>query len=86
MTQQEFNRTMRSLTVAQKRVLGCVAINQDQFHHPKVLKALEDRGLILGHDRVLGGGVPVRVREYHVPQPLHMFWCAYCARGKADAL
>ncbi len=76
MTRQSF---MDSLTDRQREVFGLICIGQDQGHHPRVLKALAERGLIVGYRDVLAGHPPVEIVRWDVPVPVHMEWARWCA-------
>lgn len=69
-----------SLTRAQRRTLGLIAINQDGGHHPKVLKALMDKGLIVESTVTLPGRFPVKIKRYGMDIGAHIAWCEWCAR------
>lgn len=70
---------MAALTAAQRDVLGQIAISQDGGHHPKVLAALEDKGLIVGYRQMLGGHPPLEVIRWVLPIGVHIQWAAWCA-------
>lgn len=70
----DFNK----LTKAQRRVLGLIAINQDEGHHPRTLEALLKKGLIRRTAQILPGPLPVRVYIYYVPIHVHIAWCQWC--------
>ncbi len=53
----------RDLSDKQAEVLGQIAIGDINGHDPRVLKALEAKGLLVGYDDVLGGRFPVRIRQ-----------------------
>jgi hypothetical protein len=71
---------MAALTGAQRRVLGLVAINEDGGHHPKVLAALEAKGLIVGHEVTLPGRLPGTIIRWEMPIGVHIQWCEWCAQ------
>ena len=73
--------TFDRLAEYQRGVLGLIAIGQDGGHHPSTLKALERRGLIVGHFQRLGVGtsVEVVVQRWEVPIPVHIVWCQWCS-------
>lgn len=72
--------SISELTKRQRDVLLQISMNCDQFHHPRTLKALEDRGFIVGRDEVLGGRFPVRIRRYDVPLPVHIAVCEWASK------
>lgn len=67
------------LTAKQLDALGQIALGNDGGHHPKTLKALQERGLIERHAvRAVGERLPFYDIHYSVPIPIHMQWCAWC--------
>lgn len=77
------------LTANQRRVFEAIAINEDGGHHPKTLRVLLNRGLIVAAEELdQRGWPPLMITRYHVPLPIHMKWCAWCAgreEEKTDA-
>jgi len=71
--------SIAALTVRQREVLGAIAVGQDNGHHPKVLAALEEQGLIVGYPEVLPGYPPVTITRWEVPVAVHIRWCEWCA-------
>lgn len=71
---------MDALTERQRDALGWIAIGQDRGHHPKVLAALEAKGLIVGHRQTLTGIPPVEVVRWEVPVAVHMQWAEWCSQ------
>ncbi len=68
------------LPTKQQDVLSRIAINEDGGHNRFTLAALERKGLIESYEEVLFGGfLPLRIKRYRVPIPVHMAWCAWCA-------
>ncbi len=74
---------MDSLTERQREVFGLICIGQDRGHHPRTLKVLAERGLIVGYRDVLDGHPPVEIIRWDVPIPVHMEWARWCA-GQPD--
>jgi hypothetical protein len=69
-----------SLTPAQQWTLGKIAINEDQFHHPRTLKVLIDRGLIHEHEEQHPGALGMlKVKRYGMDIATHMAWCYWCS-------
>ncbi len=80
-----------TLTKKQQDVLGYIAINQDEGHDPKTTAALEELGLIEGYEEeIFGKGdspidrMPMVVRRFAVPLPIHMAWCFWCSENISD--
>jgi len=69
----------RGLPKRQSEVFEQIAIGNDGGHHPKVLQALLDKGLIERGEQQLGGWPPMTVYRYWVPIPIHMEWCEWCS-------
>jgi hypothetical protein len=69
-----------TLTPAQQRAAGNVAINQDLGENPRVLARLEELGVLTSYDESQGGHPPLVVKRYAMPIPVHMAWCEWCAR------
>jgi hypothetical protein len=77
---------MDALSQAQRDVLGLVAVGDDVGHNPITLAALEAKGLVVARKQLLPGvagmwpgNVAVEVTRWHVPLPVHMQWCEWCA-------
>jgi hypothetical protein len=69
-----------SLTSRQRDVLGLIACCQDQFHHPRTIKALLDRGLIQEYIEERSGALGIlRVKRYTMDWATHMAWCQWCS-------
>lgn len=69
-----------SLTPRQRDVLGLIAICQDQFHHPRTLKVLLDRGLIYEYIEEQPGVLGIlRVKRYAMDLMTHIAWCQWCS-------
>jgi len=66
----------RNLPDAQAQVFEQIAVNNDAGHHPATVKALLKKGLIeqTGERQGL-----LTVFRYHVPMPIHIEWCQWCA-------
>lgn len=81
------SKRFRGLTPRQQEVLGQIAFGHDGGgFHPKTLEALEQKGLIVGHDALLPGSgtspierIPMRVRVYEVPLAIHAEYWQWCA-------
>jgi hypothetical protein len=71
---------MDALPESQRNVLNAIAINEDAGHSPRTLKALEDKGLIVGHTQTLAGTPPVKVTRWEVPLAVHVQWAEWCSR------
>ena len=72
-------------TERQRRVFEQIAIAQDVGHHPATLAVLERKGLITSKtENGRQGSLPVTIKRYHVPLPLHMQWCAWCSENVDD--
>lgn len=84
MTGPDYLHVIDGLTMAQRRVLGAVAINQDGGHHPLSLKGLQGLGLIESYPERLGGHPPRTVTRWRVPIHVHMAWCAWCAESPGE--
>lgn len=69
---------MDALTLAQRDVLGQIAIGQDGGHHPRTLAALAEQCLIVGYETV-EGHPPLHVVRWEVPVHIHIQWAAWCA-------
>jgi hypothetical protein len=76
----DYEWMIQALSPNQRHVLDLIAINEDRGHHPRTLESLERRHLIVARDELLGGRFPVRIKRYDVPTPVHMAWCALCAK------
>ena len=63
----------------QLEVFQHIATGMDGCHHPRTLKALEDKGLIVATKRVMGGTFPVTITFYSVPYAIHYDWCQWCS-------
>lgn len=75
------------LTKAQEDALAQIALLSDgSGMNPRTLRVLEERGLIVGEDVVVGRDVlgPIVVRKYQMPIQEHMRWCAWCAANVSD--
>ncbi len=78
-------RRFMGLTPAQSDAFERIAICQPPNASRKTLEALEKMGLIVGHDVPTYGPtshpldrIPMMVREYAVPLPIHYQWCQWC--------
>jgi hypothetical protein len=71
---------MDALTEPQRNVLGWIAIGQDRGHHSSTLKALEAKGLIVGHSYILTSQPPVKVTRWGLPIAVHIQWAEWCSR------
>lgn len=73
-------------TPAQRRVLdeiGCG--NHSPWMDGKTRNALLAASLIVElPPRVLSGRLPVSIRQYDMPTPVHMAWCEACAEECPD--
>lgn len=75
------------LPAKQSEAFEQIALLSDGTEYARsTLKALEKKGLIVGTDeKVYGSGsgpidrIPITVRRYHVPLPIHAQWCQWCA-------
>ena len=69
-------------TKAQIKAFELIAVNQTKGHHPKVIKALSEKGLI-AFTIHSGSGRLGRFswKEPFVPIPIHMQWCEWCAEN-----
>lgn len=79
------------LTRRQQEVLGEIAIGFDGGHHPRVLKALLDKGLIetceqniYGISRTPIDRLAVKVTHYELPLPVHYAWAQWCSTKVKD--
>jgi hypothetical protein len=70
---------MDGLTSRQQDTLSSIAVGLDTLHHPAVLRALAEKGLIVGHRMQLPGWPSVEVVRWEVPIDVHMQWAAWCA-------
>lgn len=72
-----------SLTPAQQRVAGNVAINQDLGENPRVLDKLEELGVVTSYEENMGGNPRLMVKRYAMPARVHMAWCEWCSRTES---
>ena len=70
---------MDDLNDRQRDVFGQICIGHDAGHHPRVLRSLAERGLIVGYREVLDGHPPVEIVRWEVPIPAHIEWARWCA-------
>lgn len=82
-------KTFLNLSKAQERALSLIAINMHPFAHPKTIKVLLDKGLIVKHERTIYGKgnspidrIPMGTNDYEVPLPVHYEWCKWCSENK----
>jgi hypothetical protein len=81
------SKRFRGLPKKQEDALAQIAILSDGTDFTRsVVKALEEKGLIVGVDEATYGPssapidrIPIMVRRYHVPLPIHMEWCQWCS-------
>lgn len=71
---------MDALTNGQRNVFNAIAISEDAGHSPRTLKALENKGLIVGHTQTLAGTPPVTVTHWKVPPEVHVQWAEWYFR------
>jgi hypothetical protein len=65
-----WTRSMKNLSVQPSRM---------------IVKKLLERGLLIEHETEYPGwGGPLKVREYVVPNDVHMAWCAWCSENEID--
>lgn len=75
----DYRRLIESLTPRQQDVLSQVYMNNDLGHHPKTVKALLAKGLIVAEKQNLGGHPPLFVERYDFPNfAAHIAWCEWC--------
>lgn len=72
------------LTKSQDAVFAQICVGNDTCHHPKTLKALEAKGMIVGVTEQLPGWPPVTVKRYSVPIAWHAAWCQWCSDNYAE--
>ncbi len=83
----------RGLSGAQLRAFEDIAEDgEGAGFSPATLRALEAKGLIVGRVENIYGPtsapidrIPMRVTLYHVPLPIHMEWCQWCADHADEA-
>lgn len=73
-------------TKRQIEVFEQIAIRNDRGHHPRVLAALEAKGLITASDETIPGRLPIKITRYFVPPTPHMQWCEWCAENVKEEL
>lgn len=81
-------KNFRGLSATRSKVFESIAIGGGgEGCHPMVLKYLEDNGFIESVERpIYGNGnsaidhIPVMVKDYYVPIPVHMEWCEWCSK------
>ena len=81
--------TYKGLTKKQLEVLSCIAFGgEDSNHHPKLLKELEDKGLIESYEgKIYGKGnspidrIPVIIKRYRMPIAEHIEFCEWCSKN-----
>lgn len=69
-----FNR----LSETQLQVLAMIAMNQDCGHHPRTIKSLLDKGLIVSYDEITNWG---HLKRFNMPIDVHVHWCAWCSEN-----
>lgn len=78
----------KGMTRAQRDTFEQIAIGNDGGHHPRVLKALVEAGLIYRYEEPgLVPGLPgatISIHRYAVPGPVHFDWCQWCAENVSD--
>lgn len=65
--------SFRNLSSSQLRVFEQIAISNDSWHSPTVLRSLEKLGLIVQHKS-----------GYEVPVAVHIEWCEWCDQAVRD--
>ncbi len=82
----------RNLPAKQSEAFEQIALASDGAEYARgTLKALERKGLIIGWDvptygptRAPMDRIPLMVRRYAVPLPIHAEWCQWCADNLPD--
>ena len=82
--QRPHDATIMALPKRQRDALIQIALNCDAVHHPRTLAALEQKGLIVGRDEVLGGRFPVTIRRFDTPLSVHIAVCEWCSTQEAS--
>lgn len=78
---------IQKLRKRQREVLGQIAINNDGGHHPKTLKALQSKGLIVAEQQEVRGpfrGTTMTITRWYVPIAVHMVWCTWCSEQESS--
>ena len=86
------HKRFRHLPPKQQEAFEQIALMSDGSGFPRrTLEALERKGLIVGTDEPLYGSsgtvmdrIPMIVRRYQVPMPLHREWCQWCSENVED--
>lgn len=67
-------------------MFGLVAINQDLGHNERTLSSLVRKGYLEEFEQVIRqpGQLPLIVKRYEVPIPVHIRWCNWCSENFDD--
>lgn len=74
-------KRFRNLSAAQQSAFEQIASGWSggSEFHPRTMKALEDKGLVVGSDFVSRDHwPPITVRQYELTSGAHEEWCSWC--------
>ena len=80
---------IRGLTRAERRLFdrACCPVPRPPNGDTPILRKLEAKGLIVGHERSMPfyGGLRMTYQEWEVASPaVHLAWCDHCERKPLD--
>lgn len=78
--------TIKNLLPSERQILDQIgAGNKSPIAPPHIISDLLGKTLIRRlPDKILGGGIPVRVERYEMPVDAHMAWCEVCSEELGD--